>query len=115
MSYVMGSSQRFQFNRTFTEDEYKQLPTALPKGKHHGWYAVLQNETLCIYRASGWCCFQLELERGEQGWFVSEAWSDARGRYANEEYVNNLVNYILDGLMFGRSVQFPVSNPSTLT
>lgn len=100
--YIVGSPRRFQYSRTFTEDEYKQLPTALSEGGLPGWYFVLRDQTLCIYRAYGWCHFQLELERGEGGWRVSEAWSDSRRRYANEEYVKHLVNYILDGLMFGR-------------
>ena len=109
MIYVMGSPQRVQYSRTFTEDEYERLSTALPEGEHPGWYAVLRGHSLCIYRASGWCAFQLELTKGGLGWEVTDAWVDFRGRYSNEDYVKNLVDYILDGLMLGRSVQFPTT------
>lgn len=115
MIYVMGSPQTIQYSRTFTEDEYQRLSTALPEGKHPGWYAVLRDHSLCIYRASGWCAFQLELTEDELRWAVKEAWVDFRGRYSNEDYVNKLIDYILDGLMFGRSVEFPTSNTSTMT
>jgi hypothetical protein len=103
MIYVMGEPDRLSYHRTFTDDEYDRLPTALPEGAHHGWYVVLHGQSLCIYRASGWCAFQLELVRAGHSWKVQEAWVAARGRYKDEKYVNELLSYIIDSLMFGRS------------
>jgi hypothetical protein len=67
---------QLQVEEVFTKEEYEYLSWGLiPKRMEDKWFIFLEDNWLYFHRSwSGFCIFQVRLERFEDGYQIAEAW-----------------------------------------
>ncbi len=67
---------RLQVEEIFTKEEYEYLTWGLiPMSMDDKWFIYLEDDWLYYHRSwTGYCVFQVRLERFEDGYSIAEAW-----------------------------------------
>lgn len=104
---------RLDFQRNFSETEYARLTQGLiPQQMEDKWFIFFEDNTLYFHRSwTGICIYVLRLEPSAGGWRVIEVLVNRdpdQYTETNEAYDIALLNYLIDRLLLGKDLPFPV-------
>lgn len=75
------------FDRTFSEAEFAKIKSGhIPAEMEDRWFAFFEDGDLYFHRSwTGYCIFQVKLEKTNKGWRVKEAWvNQDESQYTSE-------------------------------
>ena len=95
---------RLRIDRTFSADDYAKLQRGfIPRVMEEKWFIYFEDGWLRFHRSwTGFCIFQLRLERSGNGYRVAEAWANRdRGQYGGTDEADEvaLVMWLIDNLL----------------
>jgi hypothetical protein len=107
------SSSRLPFERTFSQEECDRISWGfIPVEMEDKWFVFLEDDELFLHRSwTGYCIYQLRLQRGERGYSVVEAWVNRDpSQYGNVDdgYDAALLGALIDNLLLGKRTPIPV-------
>ena len=102
---------RLPVERTFTGRDYNRLAHGLiPGSMDDKWFIFMENETLFFQRSwTGVCIYQVQLDGQHR---IEDAWVNRdteQYKETNIEYDSKLLYFLIDNLLLGHNMPFPVS------
>jgi hypothetical protein len=103
----------FSFQREFTAEEYEVIRYGLiPEAMEDKWFIFLEEDVLYFHRSwTGYCIYQLRLTKAGANYAVAEAFVNrdpSQYSSTDDEYDEELLTWVIDNLLLGRSSMFPV-------
>jgi hypothetical protein len=119
--------KRLPYERTFTADERARLARGLePQEMEDKWFVFYESPWLYFHRSwTGVCIYTVRIREvdGVDGsaaggtsqtqWVVEEAWANrdpAQYRETDDAHDVALLSYLVDGVLLGKDVAFPIRN-----
>ncbi len=109
-----AETEILDFQRTFSSQEFERIRLGLiPREMEDKWFIYLDNDILNIHRSwTGYLMYEITLKYQEDGTYrVIQAVvnrNTAQYNQQNNEYDISLVNYLIDRLLLGKNVPFPL-------
>jgi hypothetical protein len=100
--------------REFTQEEFELIRCGLiPEAMEDKWFIFLEENVLYFHRSwTGYCIYQLSLSKHGTTYTVVETFANRDpSQYSigtNDGYDEELLNFLIDNLLLGRSSTFPV-------
>jgi hypothetical protein len=109
-------AQRAKLNveRAFTEDEFVRLARGrISRDMDDKWFIFMEEDVLFFHRSwSGVCIYEVHFDPRHA---VTDVWVNREAQQYNasdNEYDQQMLNFLIDNLLLGRSTAFPM--PSNL-
>lgn len=105
--------KELELDGTFTREEYLTISQGfIPQQQEDKWFIYLEDEWLHVHRSwTGTCVFQLQIVPFEDGYQAVKAVVNrdpSQYKGTDEEYDVALISYLIDHLLLGRFVPFPM-------
>ena len=98
-----GTKVQMQVSRTFTDEEYQRMQWGvLPHDMDDRWFIYFEDNWFFFHRSwTGFCIYQVRLERSDTGWSIAEAWANGDPnqfrRPEDTQLFLNVIDYVLLG------------------
>jgi hypothetical protein len=106
--------EKLPFQHVYSEKNYRKLSFGLvPEVMEDKWFIFMENDVLSFHRSwTGVCIYEVHFEKLDKDYSVKEAWVNRDSQQyggANLDYDCELLNFLIENLLLGNKVPFPLS------